>query len=146
MAEWTNLTVDRYLTVTVMNNIYNNFLYLSEKLATAGNTPPSLSDCRVSYSTSPEDVIGKFNSVEENIDKFHETANYNDIYYINRFRWETDTDMELYLRNGVKRWLDWLNSAKKHIDGEYETAFLTDINGKQITDKNKNKILVFKEW
>lgn len=146
MAEWVDVSVNRYLTVTVMNGIYNNFLYLSEKLSAAGNAVPDLSDCSVTYSLSQADILGKFNSVENNIDNFHDLANYPDIYYVSSFKWSAETDMREYLQSGVKRWINWLNDARKHCNGEYETACLTDINGKYITDKNGNQISVFREW
>lgn len=146
MAEWINLTVNRYLTVAVMNSIYNNFLYISEKMSATGRSVPELSDCSVSYSISQADILGKFNAVEENINKFHELANYSDIYYVSAFKWSIDTNMGKCLQSGVKRWIKWLNDAKKHCDGEYETVYLTDKNGNQIKDKNGNQILAFKEW
>lgn len=146
MAEWVNITVGRYLTVEIMNSIYENFLYISNKMSAAGHAIPTLSDCRVTYAISQADILGKFNSVEENINKFHELANYPDIYYASTFKWNTDTDMGEYLQSGIKRWINWLNDAKKHCDCEFESLYLTDKNGKNITDKNGNQILVFKEW
>lgn len=146
MAEWINLTENGYLSVELMNGIYNNFLYIAEELTAAGRSAPEISDSQVTYSISPADVLSKFNLVEENIDKLHELADYPDVYYGSSFRWIANTYMRKYLYNGVMRWINWLDDAKRHLDGNFETAYLVDINGNQITDINGNKILVYKEW
>ncbi len=146
MAEWINLTENGYLSVELMNGIYNNFLYIAETLTTAGRSAPEISDNRVTYSIGPADILNKFNLVEQNIDKLHELADYPDIYYGSSFRWSTNIYMRKYLYNGVMRWINLLNDAKRHLDGDLDTAYLVDINGNQITDINGNKILVYKEW
>ena len=146
MAEWINLTNYGYLSVELMNGIYNNFLYIAEELTAAGCSTPEISDSQVTYSISPADILSKFNLVEQNIDKLHELANYPDIYYGSSFRWSRNTNMQKNLFKGVMRWIKWLNDAKRHLDGNCETAYLLDINGNQITDVNGNKILVYKEW
>lgn len=146
MAEWINLTENGYLSVDLMNGIYNNFLYISETLTAAGRLAPEILDSQVTYSISLADILSKFNLVEENIDKLHELADYPDIFYGYSFRWSANTDMRKYLYKGVMRWINCLNDAKRHLEGNFETAYLVDINGNQITDINGNKILVYKEW
>lgn len=146
MAEWIDLTERGYLSVELMNSIYNDFIYIYERLITAGHSVPEILDIQVTYSISPANILNKFNLVEQNIDNLHEMANYPDAYYISSFRWSKNTDMKKYLYSGVKRWINWLTDAKKHYDGDFETMYLTDKNGNQISDKNGNKILVYKEW
>lgn len=146
MAEWINLTENGYLSVELMNGIYNNFVYIAEELTAAGRSAPEISDSQVTYSISPADILSKFNLVEQNIDKLHELADYPDIYYGSSFRWSENTYMRKYLYNGVMRWINWLNDAKKHLDGDFETAYLTDINENQISEVNGNLIMVYKEW
>lgn len=146
MAEWINIDLGRYLTVPIINGIYNDFLYISEKMTEAGFELPDLEDNRVTYSISQTEILDIFNSIESNINTLHKFVNYRDTYYSAPFEWSVNTDMGKYLQSGVKRWVNWLNDAKRHYDGEYETVCLTDIHGRNITDINGNQILVFKEW
>lgn len=145
MAEWVNLNYGRYLSVEIMNAIYNDFLYISEKLKNRSITPPAVINNSVNYNTNPADILNKFNAVEKNITAFHKLADYPDKYYHYAYIWSSDVHFE-DLQRGVKRWIDWLNDAKRHYDGEYATAYLTDKNGKKIIDKNNKQILVYKEW
>lgn len=146
MAEWINLTENGYLSVELMNGIYNNFVYIAEELTAVGRSAPEISDSQVTYSISPADILSKFNLVEQNLDRLHEPADYPDIYYGSSFRWDTNTYLRKHLYNGVLRWINCLNDAKRHLDGDFDTAYLVDNTGNRITDINGNPILVYKEW
>lgn len=115
MASWVNISLGQYLTVDIMNAIYNNFVYLSEKMAADGIQVPDLENNTVSYEISPADILAKFNAVEHNIDILHTLVEYSDEYYETAFVWTEDMYLPEYLRNGVSRWINWLNCAKENL-------------------------------
>ena len=96
--------------------------------------------------TPIDEMLTQFNLIEEAIDKLHNLTFYPDTYYGGSFRWSGKTDMRKYLHSGVNRWINWLNVAKRYIEKDFETEYLTDINGESITDINDEQILVYKEW
>lgn len=145
MAEWINLNYGRYLSVEIINGIYKDFIYISEKLSERSIVPPAVINNSVNYNISPLEILKQFNAIEKNITAFHELADYPDKYYRSAYIWESNVHFE-DLQKGVERWINWLNDAKKHYDGEYKTVYLTDKNGKKILDKNNKQILVYKEW
>lgn len=146
MASWINIDVGgNFFNGDDAYYIYNDLKYVASVFAEVGLGNVEILNCNMPQNLALNLVMERFNLVEENIDKLHALVDYSDTYYGSSFRWSENTDMGKHLYNGVKRWINWLNDAKKHCDYYLNIAYLTDINGNYITDKNGNKILVYKE-
>lgn len=82
--EYIALQRSNYLSVDQMNAIYNNFLYLKEKIENQGLSVGEIADNTVSYDISPAVILEKFNFVEQNIQTIHKALRYgydDSLYY-----------------------------------------------------------------
>ena len=142
MVGWIELIKERYLSVDKMNAVYNDFLYISEKLSEKGYSVSEITDSSVTYNISPKDIIEKMNAVEANIQAVNDATDWINPYY-SLFEWLHKTNNK---KTQVDRWIMYLNFAYDVLSGKLKgTQYLIDINGNYITDKRGNYILVYKE-
>lgn len=138
--EYINVEKTVNLSVTQINDIYNNFLYLKEKFENLGFKVGEIKDSTVNYDISPADILSKFNMVEDNVRTIHQTINafYDDSVYYKNFVWKPRTQNR---KDEVWRWIDWLDM----VNGiEFTSEDLVDIHGEPITDENGEQIKVYK--
>lgn len=137
--EFIDIKKGTHLSVEQMNAIYNNFQYIKNKLEAEGLKVGELVDSSVDYSTSPIDILPKFNAVETNIQILHKVF-FNllgrDEKFYQSFEWTPTTANR---KNEVWRWIDWLYNAK-NMSLYYEELY--DVNNELITDLNNEPILV----
>lgn len=146
MEQWNDIDISSgYFNGTESEKIYGNLKYIGERFSQLGWGNVEILDCSMSNEFDIY-LIEKFNNTEKNIDNLHAFAPYRDKYYIKRFVWSYETDLDKYLGTGIRRWVNWLNEAKRYCDGVFESVTLQDINGEIITDIEGNQILVYKEW
>ena len=145
--EFLSISKSTNLSVEQMNDIYNNFQYLKQRLEDEGFTVGELVDSSVTYSISPANILNKFNNVEQNIRTINSTliniyGELGDTFYqkfYKEFTWQPTTQDR---KTEVWRWVDWLNEAKI-LANKYE--LLRDINNEQIFDVNNERILILQE-
>lgn len=137
--EYIALQRSNYLSVDQMNAIYNNFLYLKEKIESQGLSVGEIEDNTVSYDISPAVILEKFNLVEQNIQTIHKALRngYDDSLNYKEFVWQP---YNVDRKNEVVRWLEWFEDMKKI---EIISETLTDINGEPITDINGEEIKTY---
>lgn len=142
MASWIELIKERYLSVEKMNAIYNNFLFVSEKLSEMGYALSVTNDNSVTYNISPADILDKMNAVESNIQAIDAATDWINPYY-KSFEWTHRTDNK---KAEVDRWIMYLNYTYGVLTDPIKALqYLVDQDGNYITDKNGNYILVYKE-
>lgn len=137
--EYIALQRSNYLSVDQMNAIYNNFLYLKEKIENQGLSVGEIEDNTVSYDISPAVILEKFNLVEQNIQTIHKALRngYDDSLNYKEFVWQPYT---VDRKSEVVRWFEWFEDMKKI---EIISETLTDINGEPITDINGEEIKTY---
>ena len=140
--EFVNVKKDIYLSAQQSKDIYNNFLYLKEKLENSGFSVGEILDSSFDETISIENGLRKFNNVEDNIMAIHSVLfdifKTNEKYYKTKVWKPTTPNREAE----VWRWIDWLYEAKRLV-AKYEV--LTDVNGEQVFDVNGERILVLQE-
>ena len=137
--EWTELTKGNYLTAEQMTDIYNNFLYLKEKLEQLGYTVENLDDCSATKNINPSLIKGKFQSVEKNMQIIHNTAREWDFVYPGYYVWEK---YNIDLKEKVWRWFDYLNEFYEELYVYSSTEALYDKYNIPILDINNEQIKV----
>ena len=142
MANWINLIKERYLSADKMNAIYNNFIFINEKLAEKGYIISDVNDNSVTYSISPDLILDKMNAVESNIQAIEDSVDWINPYY-KLFEWAHNTNEK---KTEVDRWIMYLNFVYNVLSGNIKSSqFLIDINDNYIVDKYGNYILVYAE-
>lgn len=141
--EWIELTKSDFLSVSVMNNIYNNFYWLKEKIESEnGGVVVSVLDSSVSFDIFLDKIMDKMNAVESNMKSINDNANFINPYYSDGFVWEIKTREK---KKQVDRWIDCLNYWHDVFSGTVQGfQYLVDANGSEIVDKNGNNIVVYK--
>ena len=142
MADWIELVQSDFLTVTQMNDIYNNFLFLNQELAKKGYAVINVKDNSVEYTISPAHILEKMNNVEDNIQEIQKVVDWYNPYY-SVFKWLKNTTNK---KEEVDRWINYLNFTYEALSGGISNStYLVDINGNYIVDRNRNYILVYTE-
>lgn len=134
--EYLKLKKGPYLSVEQMNVIYNNFLYLKEKLTTEGFRVGTIRDNSVTYDIHPVEIINKFQAVESNIETISDA--FGDLFDENYepYVWQAMTSDR---RLKVWRWFDFLDKAYEYAN---KYGKLYDINNEPIYDINGEYIFV----
>ena len=142
MADWIELFEEQYLSVDKMNAIYNDFHYLNEQLAKKGYAVYEISDNSVTYSIHPSLILDKMNTVERNIQKLEQAADWLNPYY-SVFEWAHST---VNKKAEVDRWIKYLNFTYAVLNGDLRPSqYLIDKHGYYITDIYGNYILIYRE-
>lgn len=106
------ITMERYLTVEKMQEIYDAFNTLNSLLESLHISTPGLNDNTVAYNTSPAAIISKFNAVEQNIQAIEHIAESKISGYKNEFYKEFEWSSAVRdIKTEVRRWVDWINTA-----------------------------------
>ena len=138
--EYIKLNKSAFLSADQMNAIYNNFLYLKEKLNNEGFTTYGMRDNSVSYDTHPKDILERFKAVEANIEEIRTALG---VFFAGKheeyFEWQPITTGR---RERVWYWIDLITQAHKYAN-KYTVLF--DINNERIYDINGNEIVVQQE-
>jgi hypothetical protein len=122
-----------------MNAIYNNFLYLKEKLNSEGFNVYAIGDNSVDYNIHPKDILQKFKIVESNIEEIRTALSAFSTKHEERFEWLPHTTGR---RERVWYWIDLITQSYEYAN-KYSVLF--DINNEKIYDINGNEIIVLQE-
>lgn len=137
--EYRRLEKSPFLSADQMNAIYNNFLYLKEKLNAEGFTVNVIGDNSVTYDIHPKEILQKFKIVESNIEEIKAALGAFFTKHEEHFEWGPYT---IGRRERVWYWIDLLNQANEYAS-KYSALF--DINNDPIYDINGEQIIVLQK-
>lgn len=128
---------ENYLTVSLMNDIQNEFVGIQFALIEAGYTSPDVRVDSVYADYPPTKIKDLFNLQEATTQKIDAVVDWINPYSA-VFEWGEKNGA---IFNHVNRWWNWVEFNQKIIKGEEQKEqFLLNANNEQITDINGEPI------